>query len=48
MTLTDTRQASDHVAAILAKGPRRLLLIDDVWTEQQLAAFPVTGRAPGW
>ena len=29
---------------MLAKGPRRLLILDDVWTEEQLAAFPVAGR----
>ena len=44
VTFTDARQAADHLAAILAKGPRRLLILDDVWTEQQLAAFPAAGR----
>ena len=44
VTFTDARQAADHLAAILAKGPRRLLILDDVWTEEQLAAFPVAGR----
>ena len=44
VTFTDARQATDHLAAILAKGPRRLLILDDVWTGQQLAAFLATGR----
>ena len=29
---------------MLAAGPRRLLVLDDVWSEEQLAAFPVAGR----
>jgi len=44
VTFTDAQQAGDHLAAILAKGPRRLLILDDVWTEDQLAVFPVAGR----
>ena len=44
VTFTDARQAGDRLAAVLAKGPRRLLVLDDVWTEEQLAAFPVAGR----
>ena len=44
MTFTDARQAADHLVAILVKGPRRLLILDDVWTDEQLAAFPVAGR----
>ena len=43
-TFTDTRQASLHLAAMLAAGPRRLLVLDDVWSEEQLAAFPAAGR----
>ncbi|MBM2620920.1 hypothetical protein JIG36_36015 [Actinoplanes sp. LDG1-06] len=42
---TDVRQAADHLAAVLAAGPRRLLILDDVWFDDQLAAFPVAGRA---
>ena len=42
---TDARQAADQLAAILAKGPRRLVILDDAWTQQQLAAFPVTGKS---
>jgi NB-ARC domain/WD domain, G-beta repeat len=44
VTFTDVRQAADHLAAVLAWGPRRLLIVDDVWTGQQLAAFPAAGR----
>jgi hypothetical protein len=44
VTFTEVGQAADHLAAILAKGPRRLLILDDLWTGQQLAAFPVAGR----
>lgn len=32
------------MAALLANGPRRLLILDDAWTEEQLAVFPVAGR----
>lgn len=41
---TDVRQAADHLAAVLAAGPRRLIVVDDVWFEDQLDAFPVAGR----
>ena len=44
VTFTDARQAGQHLAALLAKGPRRLLILDDVWAEEQLQAFPVAGR----
>ena len=44
ITFTNAQQASEHLAAVLAKGPRRLLILDDVWTGQQLAAFPAAGR----
>jgi WD40 repeat protein len=44
VTFTDARQASEHLAAVLAAGPRRLLVLDDVWSEEQLSAFPVAGR----
>ena len=43
-TFTDARQAADQLAAVLAAGPRRLVVLDDVWSEEQLAAFPVAGR----
>ena len=48
VTFTDARQAGEHLAAVLANGPRRLVVLDDVWSEEQLAAFPVAGGAPGW
>jgi NB-ARC domain len=38
-------QAAEQLAAVLARGPRRLLVLDDVWTDEQLAAFPLAGRA---
>jgi WD40 repeat protein len=41
---TDVRQAAEHLAAVLAEGPRRLVVLDDVWFDDQLAAFPVAGR----
>jgi WD40 repeat protein len=41
---TDLRQAGEHLAAVLAAGPRRLVVLDDVWFDYQLAAFPVVGR----
>ena len=44
VTFTDARQAAGHLAALLARGPRRLLVIDDVWTQEQLDAFPVAGK----
>jgi WD40 repeat protein len=44
VTFTTAQQASDHLAAVLSGGPRRLLVLDDVWSEEQLAAFPVAGR----
>jgi WD40 repeat protein len=43
-TFTDARQAAGYLAALLAEGPGRLLILDDVWTEDQLAAFPVAGQ----
>ena len=43
-TFTDARQAAEQLAAVLAAGPRRLVVLDDVWSEEQLAAFPAVGR----
>ena len=40
-TFTDARQAGEHLGAVLAAGPRRLLVLDDVWSAEQLAVFPV-------
>jgi WD40 repeat protein len=44
VTFTDVRQAGEHLAAVLAAGPPRLLVLDDVWFEEQVAAFPTAGR----
>jgi WD40 repeat protein len=44
VTFTDARQASSYFATLVARGPRRLVIVDDVWTEEQLAAFPAAGR----
>jgi NB-ARC domain len=44
VTFTDTRQASDYLGALLAKGPRRLLVLDDVWSDEQAAVFPAARR----
>ncbi|RGA04578.1 hypothetical protein DI270_012790 [Microbispora triticiradicis] len=41
---TDVQQAADHLAKVLAAGPSRLVVLDDVWFDDQLAAFPVAGR----
>ena len=41
---TVLEQSTDYLAALLNDGPPRLLIIDDVWTEDHLAAFPVSGR----
>jgi hypothetical protein len=43
-TFVDARLAAERLAAVLADGPRRLVVLDDVWSEEQLAAFPVRGR----
>lgn len=40
----DPQQAGEHLAALMATGPRRLLILDDVWHPEQEAAFPVGGR----
>jgi WD40 repeat protein len=45
LTATDTSQAAEQLAAVLAKGPPRLVILDDVWTDEQLAAFPQAGRS---
>jgi hypothetical protein len=44
VTFTDAWQAAGQLAAVLAAGPRRLVVLDDVWSEEQLAAFPVAGQ----
>ena len=45
LTAPDAGQAAEQLAAVLASGPARLLVLDDVWTEDQLNAFPLAGRA---
>jgi len=44
VSFTDLEQAAEHLAAVLAAGPGRLLILDDVWHVDQLRAFPVAGR----
>jgi WD40 repeat protein len=46
ITFTDAGQAAEHLATVLGgrRAPRRLLILDDVWTEEQLAVFPVPDR----
>jgi hypothetical protein len=45
LTAPDVVQAAEQLAAVLAAGPARLLILDDVWTDEQLDAFPLAGRA---
>jgi WD40 repeat protein len=45
LTAIDTAQAAQQLAAVLAAGPSRLLILDDVWTDEQVAAFPLGGRS---
>jgi hypothetical protein len=45
LTASDVVQAAEQLAAVLARGPARLLVLDDVWTDDQLDAFPLAGRA---
>jgi hypothetical protein len=44
VSFTDPHQAGAYLAALLQAGPRRLLVLDDVWFGEQLDAFPVGGR----
>jgi hypothetical protein len=48
VAFTDARQAGEYLAAVLAKGPRWLLIVDDVWTEEQLGRFGSRAGALGW
>jgi len=41
---TDARQAGAHLGALLDTGPRRLVILDDVWLERQLEPFLAGGR----
>jgi len=40
----DVRESAKHLAAVLDAGPPRLVVLDDVWFEEQLDAFPMAGR----
>ncbi|WP_158226759.1 NB-ARC domain-containing protein [Amycolatopsis vastitatis] len=42
-SFTEPQQAGEYLAAVLAAGPRRLLVLDDVWYPEQVAAFPLGG-----
>ncbi|MFI6649400.1 NB-ARC domain-containing protein [Streptomyces sp. NPDC050529] len=41
----DPRRAGEHLGRLLDQRPRCLLVIDDVWSEGQLAPFLIGGRA---
>jgi hypothetical protein len=45
VTFTDPDQAGEHLAALFRAGPRRLLILDDVWYPEQERAFRVAGHA---
>ena len=42
-TFTDPEIAGQRLGALLDAGPRRLLVVDDVWESEQLAPFVVGG-----
>ena len=46
-TFTDPELAGGRLGALLDTGPRRLLVVDDVWEQQQLAPFSAGGRQCG-
>jgi hypothetical protein len=43
-TFTDPQLAGVQLGTLLDAGPRRLLVLDDVWEAEQLAPFTVGGR----
>jgi hypothetical protein len=52
-TFTDPDLAGARLGALLDTGPRRLLVLDDVWAPEQLASFTRggrrwVGRPEGW
>ena len=44
-TFTDPEQAGQWLGKVLDQGPERLLVLDDVWHEEQVAPFRVGGAA---
>ena len=44
-TFTDPQLAGQRLGSLLDAGPRRLLVLDDVWDPQQLAPFAEGGKA---
>ena len=47
-TFTDPQLAGRRLGSLLDAGPRRLLVLDDVWTPEQLAPFAEGGKGcPG-
>jgi hypothetical protein len=44
-TFTDPQLAGQQLGALLDAGPRRLLVLDDVWDERQLAPFANGSRS---
>ena len=43
-SFTDPQLAGQHLGSVLDAGPRRLLVLDDVWEPEQLAPFTLGGR----
>ena len=43
-SFTDPQLAGQHLGSLLDAGPRRLLVLDDVWEPDQLAPFTLGGR----
>ena len=44
VAFTDPQQAGQHLGSLLDAGPRRLLVLDDVWEAEQLAPFTEGGK----
>jgi len=48
-SFTDPQMAGQRLGSLLNAGPRRLLVLDDVWEARQLAPFTQgASSAPGW
>ncbi len=43
-TSTDPQLAGSQLGGLLEEGPRRLLVLDDVWEAEQLAPFAMGGK----